>query len=410
MNIVHVVGNRPQFIKLALLYPELRRRAGGNGDGGGGGGNGGSSGGDGQGGGGSRSGGRSPGRETGGSGGRSRIIHTGQHFDPEMSDIFFRQLGIPTPDHQLSIHSLSHNEMIGNMLIGIDRLFAAERPDLVVVYGDTNTTLAGALAAKKRNIPLAHIESGIRTGKEDMPEESNRYLTDRVADWNFACTYLGVENLVREGYGGGGAGTGAIRGGVYNSGDLMLDAALLFKDQALGQSVVLRDRKLGDKPFILATIHRAENTDNTDSLRNVITALNTLHRHTPVLFPMHPRTGQLIAKLGLKVDFTTTGPLGYLDMLALVQSCHSVLTDSGGLSREAFFFQKPALVVMQNPFWPEIFAHGNCLRADATVEDIAVRQQELLAGSRAFGRDVFGDGRAAVKISKVLTGEVSGNG
>ncbi|HMH21970.1 MAG TPA: UDP-N-acetyl glucosamine 2-epimerase, partial [Puia sp.] len=263
MNFVHIVGNRPQFVKLALLYPELQHRAGG----------------------------------------RSQIIHTGQHFDPDMSDIFFRQLGIPAPDHLLSIRNLSHNDMIGNMLIGIDRLFAVERPDAVVVYGDTNTTLAGALAAKKRNIPLAHIESGIRTGKEDMPEESNRYLTDRMADWNFACTALGVENLIREGYGGPEAGPGAIRGGVFNSGDLMLDAALFFREQALEQSAVLRDLRLEGLPFTLATIHRAENTDDQAALRTIIGALNDLHHHTPVLFPMHPRTAQRIAKLGLQVDF-----------------------------------------------------------------------------------------------------------
>ncbi|HZE84676.1 MAG TPA: UDP-N-acetylglucosamine 2-epimerase (non-hydrolyzing) [Puia sp.] len=372
MNFAHIVGNRPQFVKLALLYPELQRR----------------------------------------SGGRSQIIHTGQHFDPDMSDIFFRQLGIPLPDHQLAIRNLSHNEMIGNMLIGIDPLLATERPDMVVVYGDTNTTLAGALAAKKRNIPLAHVESGIRTGKENMPEESNRYLTDRMATWNFACTYLGMENLAREGYMAGEPtpDAGPMRGGSFNCGDLMLDAALLFKDQALKQSLVLRERKMEDRPFILATIHRAENTDNETALRNIVEALNILHRRTPVLFPMHPRTGQLIGSLGLKVDFSTTGPLGYLDMLALVQSCSSVITDSGGLSREAYFFRKPALVIMQNPFWPELFVHGNCLRADAIAENIIGMQQELQPAGRPSENNIFGDGHAAAKISEVLTREVSGHG
>jgi UDP-GlcNAc3NAcA epimerase len=382
MKMVHIVGNRPQFIKLALLYPELQHRNPGQG----------------------------------------RIIHTGQHFDPEMSGIFFDQLGIPAPDHQLTIRNLSHNEMIGNMLIEIDRVLATEKPDQVVVYGDTNTTLAGALAAKKRNIPLAHIESGIRTGKEDMPEESNRYLTDRMADWNFACTHAGVKNLVREGFrvagtpgsegpvSPGGERPGKhIPGGVYNCGDLMLDAALLFRGLALSRSSVLQGLGMKGQPFILATIHRAENTDDGSALRNILEALNSLHTQIPVIFPMHPRTRQIVGELNIPTGFILTGPLGYLDMLALLQSCESVVTDSGGLSREAFFFHKPTLVVMQNPFWPEIFEHGHCLHAEAVKEDILEKFRLLQSPGKPFEREVFGDGRAAAKIAEILAGEVPRN-
>jgi UDP-GlcNAc3NAcA epimerase len=329
---------------------------------------------------------------------RNRILHTGQHFNANMSAIFFEQLRIPVPDHQLNINSVTHNAMIGNMLFEIDRVLNAERPDCVVVYGDTNTTLAGALAAKKRNIPLAHVESGIRTGKEDMPEESNRYLTDRMADLNFACTYLGVENLEKEGFGVG----SAIGSPIVNSGDLLLDATQLYKDQALEEAAILREGVFRGQAFILATIHRAENTEDIGALRNIINALNILHVHTPVLFPLHPKTGQLIKKHEIRVDFKTTGPLGYLDMLALVQSCGSVITDSGGLSREAFFFQKPTLVVMQNPFWPEIFVHGNCLPAKAVTEDIIEGQRVLHSTDKPFKTDIFGDGRAAVIISDTL--------
>src|SRR5579872_6284387 len=189
MNIVHIVGNRPQFIKLSLLHDALLAHPGVH----------------------------------------SRIIHTGQHFSENMSDIFFRECGLPLPDRQLDVHSLSHNEMIGRMLIGLDAALAAEQPDAVVVYGDTNTTLAGSLAAKKRQIPLMHFEAGVRTGDETMPEEVNRYLSDRMADLNFTCTHLGSDNLVRE-------GMAARR--ILHSGDLLLDAALRFAPKAKAQSTL----------------------------------------------------------------------------------------------------------------------------------------------------------------------------
>jgi UDP-GlcNAc3NAcA epimerase len=248
-----------------------------------------------------------------------------------MSDIFFRQLRIPLPDHQLQIRGSSHNDMIGNMLIGIDPVLAAERPDCVAVYGDTNTTLAGALAAKKRNIPVAHIESGIRTGKEDMPEESNRYLTDRIAHWNFASTALGAENLKKDGFGIN--PDSAIRSAVYNCGDLLLDASLLFRDRARERPALPFGPTADRKPFILATIHRAENTEHKTSLQEIVKALDSIHAQTPVIFPMHPKTREAMRRFGITPHFTVTDPLGYLDMLALTQACRSVITDSGGLSR-----------------------------------------------------------------------------
>jgi UDP-GlcNAc3NAcA epimerase len=369
MKIAHIVGNRPQFIKLALLQDELQRRAAGT----------------------------------------SLIIHTGQHFDADMSEIFFGELSIPRPDYRLDVRKTSHNEMIGNILSAVDPILAQERPDCVIVYGDTNTTLAGALAAKKRNILLAHIESGVRTGKEDMPEESNRYLTDRMADWNFACTSLGKENLTREGFGEG----GPIHSEVHVCGDLMLDAAFRFAERAR-QSGVLGGLPGIGKPgeqgedrgsaFILATIHRAENTEEPGALREILTALNTLHDRIPVVFPMHPRTRQALDGTGIVPRFVISPPLGYLDMLSLVQSCRSVITDSGGLAREAFFFSKPALVVMQNPFWPELFSHGRCLQAGALSSDILRRQEQLDQLSGPWMRDIFGDGHAAAKISEILAG------
>ncbi len=352
MKLIHIVGNRPQFIKLALLNRALEARNG-------------------------------PGI----------IVHTGQHFDPNMSDVFFQELHIPAPDYSLGINSLSHNNLIGSMLTGIDGVLEAEKPHGVIVYGDTNTTQAGPLAAKKRNIPLAHIEAGIRTGNESMPEEANRYLADRMASLNFCCTYLGLENLRKEGY-----FSGLIHSGVHNSGDLMLDATLSFKDQALQQSKAGMDAG----SFVLATIHRAENLENIDRLKNIVEALNTIHRQIPVVFPMHPRTGMIAEAHRLPVHFKACDALGYLDMLALLQRCRLVITDSGGLSREAFFLNKPVLVIMENPFWPELFLHGPCLQAAPEKEAIIEKMQALLALGKPFNTDIFGKGEAAAGISEII--------
>lgn len=360
MKTVHIVGNRPQFVKLSLLYRAWERR----------------------------------GAE------RPLIIHTGQHFSDNMSNAFFEEFQIPAPDHQLNINGYPHAEMIGRMLVALDGVLADEKPDGVIVYGDTNTTLAGALAAKKRNIPLAHVESGIRTGKEDMPEESNRYLTDRLADLNFACTYLGVENLRREGYTVGKGG--AIASLVYNTGDLMLDAALLFKDTARKQSSLLRQLGLEGKPFVLATIHRAENLDHPEALREILQALHMLNQRIPVVLPVHPRTRQMIDQHRIAIEFITIPPIGYLDMMALIQACQHVITDSGGLSREAFFFCKPSVIVMEQPFWPEILEHGPCLQANADCADIVAKFHALETSRAPFQTELFGDGHAAEKITDIL--------
>lgn len=356
MKTVHIVGNRPQFIKLSLLYRAWQRK----------------------------------------DAGQSLIIHTGQHFSDNMSSIFFQEFQIPDPDYQLNINSQPHAEMIGRMLIALDTVLASERPDGIIVYGDTNTTLAGALAAKKRNIPLAHVESGIRTGKEDMPEESNRYLTDRLADINFTCTYRGMENLLKEGY------NGAIASQVYNTGDLMLDAALLFKDKAREQSSLLSNLGLAGKPFILATIHRAENLDDPEALGEILKALHILHKSMPVIFPVHPRTRQIIEQHRIPLQLLTVPPIGYLDMIALAQACQYVVTDSGGLAREAFFFHKPSVIVMQTPFWPEIFEQGPSLQASADSDDILKKFQALGSKGKPFNTTIFGDGTAAEKISEIL--------
>ncbi|MFI5151923.1 MAG: non-hydrolyzing UDP-N-acetylglucosamine 2-epimerase [Chitinophagales bacterium] len=355
MKIMQIVGNRPQFIKLAILCKEMEQMD-------------------------------DP----------PIIIHTGQHFDKNMSDIFFEQLHIPKPNYQLEVNHMSHNAMIGSMLTKIDQIMALENPEMVVVYGDTNSTLAGALAAKKRSIPLAHIEAGVRTGNEEMPEEANRYLSDRMADLNFCCTYLNLENLQKEGY-----SSGLINSKIINSGDLMLDATLSYQQLALERSTIMHDLDIS-KGFTLATIHRAENTSSIHALRQIVAALNKINEYSAVLFPMHPRTKTLITQHKIPMKFTVLEALGYLDMLALTQQARTVITDSGGLCREAFFLRRPTLVIMRSPFWPELFLHGPCLQSKASEIEILQMHQDLLNLKRAFKTDIFGDGQAARRINLAI--------
>lgn len=373
MKMVHIVGNRPQFIKLSVLQQALSQRLSGP----------------------------------------FRVIHTGQHFSDNMSAVFFAEFGLPQPDHQLNINNLPHNQMIGAMLGELDRVLAVEAPGAVIVYGDTNSTLAGALAAKKRNIPVIHVEAGIRTGMEDMPEESNRYLTDRLATLNFACTTLGVAHCRAEGLGHT----------VHHTGDLMLDSALRFRGRAMAESRILGEifpavtaagsgagLMLEAVPaFVLATIHRAEHTEDPAVLSGILAALDRIAEDMPVVFPAHPKTRQLIDRLGGSYRFRLLPPLGYLDMLALVQSCSFVITDSGGLSREAFFFQRPSLVVMRSAFWPEIFQHGPSLPAVAERDAILAGFAGLQGALRPFEPGVFGDGQAAVRMSDLIAAKFNLN-
>ena len=355
MKILHIVGNRPQFIKLAVLYPALAARTG-----------------------------------------QGFILHTGQHYDDNMSAIFFNELHIPFPNASLGINSIPHNEMIGNMIIGIDQVIGREKPDAAIIYGDTNTTLAGAIAARKRNVRVIHIEAGVRTGDLGMPEEINRILSDRVAAMNFCSTYLGVENLLREGF-----GSDQVGSQVFNCGDLMLDAATIYGRQTADRDSAFTTLDTAGE-FLLATIHRAENTVEPGRLEAIVEAFNEIDQRIPVLMPLHPRTKEVIGQCRAKVNFTTTGPLGYMDMLGLLQKSSCVITDSGGLSREAFFFCKPTLVVMGHPFWPEIIAHGNVLQSKAISADILANLQLLLTTQKPFKVDIFGDGRSAEKISEAI--------
>ncbi len=316
------------------------------------------------------------------------LLHTGQHFDANMSDIFFNQLNIPRPDIQLDIHGGSHGEMTGRMLAEIEQALLTHKPDRVLVYGDTNSTLAGALAAAKLHIPVAHVEAGLRSFNMQMPEEINRILTDQISDLLFCPTDTAVKNLNNEGF-----ANKPVQ--VLQVGDVMQDSALLFAEKAVAPA--------GELPegFILATLHRAENTDNPQRLAAIVSALNTLHKMVaPVVLPLHPRTRKLIAQHGLELNVHLVDPVGYFEMVWLLDHCNLVLTDSGGVQKEAFFFGKACVTMRDQTEWVELIEAGANELVGANTSKI------IEAASRNVGRKVqdihnlYGGGKAAQRIVK----------
>lgn len=315
------------------------------------------------------------------------MLHTGQHFDANMSNIFFHQLGIPKPDVQLDIHGGNHGEMTGRMLADIERSALQHKPDRVLVYGDTNSTLAGALAAAKLQIPVAHVEAGLRSFNMSMPEEINRILTDQISDLLFCPTTTAAKNLENEGF-----SNKPVK--VLKVGDVMQDAALLFAEKAaatVGENI--------PETFILATLHRAENTDDPERLANIVRALNRIHRdEVPVVLPLHPRTRKLIAQHGLELNVELIDPVGYFEMVWLLAHCQLVLTDSGGVQKEAFFFGKACVTMRDQTEWVElVYAGAN--------ELVGADQDKIVdAAARNFGRRVkdtsqlYGGGEASERI------------
>lgn len=319
------------------------------------------------------------------------LVHTGQHFDSNMSDIFFNQLGIPRPNYQLDIHGGNHGDMTGRMLIEIEQILSTEKPDLLMVYGDTNSTLAGALAAAKLHIPVAHIEAGLRSFNMNMPEEINRILTDQISSILFCPTNAAINNLRQEGF-------QHRNVNVLNVGDVMQDSAMLFAQRATKPL----DANLPSK-FILTTLHRAGNTDNQERLSAIVKALNELHRNVaPVVLPLHPRTKGALAKIGLELNVNTISPVGYLEMIWLLQRTDLVLTDSGGVQKEAFFFNKACVTMRDQTEWVELIDGGFNELAGADSEKI------INAVKKNYGRTVedknqlYGGGNAAQNIVKIL--------
>ncbi len=313
------------------------------------------------------------------------MVHTGQHFDDNMSRVFFEELELPVPAYTLGIHGGGHGAMTGRMIIALEEVMLHEKPDAVLIYGDTNSTLAGAIAAAKLDVPIGHVEAGLRSFRP-MPEETNRIVADRVSRWLFCPTATAVDNLEREG----------IARGVHLVGDVMYDVALKMRERARARSRILQTLGLERRAFQLATLHRAENTDDKDALARALAYLGAAAARAPVVLLLHPRTRAAAAGFGL--DFgplRVADPVSYLDMLALLDACAGVLTDSGGLQKEAYFFRKPCVTLRDATEWVETIEGGwNRLW---TQDDYAPRR-EIAA---------YGDGRAAERIAAVLADDLA---
>lgn len=347
--ILHIVGNRPQFIKLAVLYNELAKDKNIF----------------------------------------QKIIHTGQHYSANMSDIFFKELLIPSPDVNFNLQNNSPHIFIGEAAESLYNYFLTQKNAVVFTYGDTNTTLAAAMAAKRSSLSLIHFEAGVRTNDTSMPEELNRIITDRLADINYCCTENNFNIMQSEGYGM------AIKNELKLTGDLMLDAFL---------NIAPSKTKIVDHlNYVLCTIHREANLISKQKLTNIISALNQIHQVTPVVMPIHPHTKKRLQEYGLKTNFDLLQPLGYPDMKALLSNAEFIITDSGGTSREAYFLQKKSLIVMDHPFWPEII-NEKCSLQTAAESDVIIQNFNLLLHLQPdFTTNIFGIGNAAQNIRKHLT-------
>lgn len=337
---------------------------------------------------------------------REVVVHTGQHFDANMSDVFFTELGMEKSVYHLDIHGGSHGEMTGRMLIEIEKVLLSEKPDAVLVYGDTNSTLAGALAAVKLHIPVAHVEAGLRSFNMAMPEEVNRILTDRVSQWLFTPTEAAVEHLLRE---------GVATSKIVPVGDVMFDVALQHGARVGAQSGILGklsaqfDLKPGK--YCLATIHRAENTDQPDRLAAIVDAFARFSRDTPVVWPLHPRTRGVLAKqrklAALAEQVILIDPVGYLDMVQLEKHAALIATDSGGVQKEAFFYRVPCVTLRDETEWVELVEAGwNRL---APPVDAAAILFALRIGLGSIGEEVtpYGAGDAAKRIVQRLWSDLN---
>lgn len=328
------------------------------------------------------------------------IIHTGQHYDENMSDVFFREMEIPEPDFNLAIGSGNHGFVTGQMLAGIEKLIIERKPDVVLVYGDTNSTIAGALAASKLHVPVAHVEAGLRSYMMIMPEEQNRRLTDHLATWLFCPTETAITNLNREGIVNKELEKPtADNKAVFLSGDIMYDASLYYRKKAL----VLGSEKLSKLPkkFALLTIHRAENTDNLERLSAIISALNS-YTDIEFVFPVHPRTKKIISQTGLELNshIHQIEPVGYFEMLALENACDYLVTDSGGVQKEAYFFNKPCITLRDTTEWVELVTHGwNTLVGS---DELKIRASLEVMPKYGNSTQLYGDGNSADHIASTL--------
>lgn len=353
-KIVTIVGARPQFIKAAAVSREILKH---------------------------------PGRLV------EVMVHTGQHYDPNMSQVFFDELEIPAPKYNLEVSGGTHGVMTGRMLEGIEQILLEEKPDWVLIYGDTNSTLAGALAAAKLHIPVAHVEAGLRSFNMRMPEEVNRILADRVSTLLLCPTVLAVDNLAMEG----------LTNGVHNVGDVMYDVALYYRGRANAHSQVMAQLGLKVGTFALATCHRAENTDDPKRLGEIMAGLADIAEQMPVVLPLHPRTSNLLKAHGLEHHLSSikvVDPLPFLDMIALEQAANVILTDSGGVQKEAYFYGVPCITLRDETEWVETVQMGfnQLVGASRAAINAAMNNRSVPKGPT----DVYGDGAAAARIVAML--------
>ena len=321
------------------------------------------------------------------------LIHTGQHFDANMSDVFFQELDISAPNYVLGVNGGGHGAMTGTMLLRLEPLLQQLRPDIVLVYGDTNSTLAGALTAAKLHIPVAHVEAGLRSFNRKMPEEINRIVTDHVSEWLFSSTDIATANLRREGI----ADTK-----IKQVGDVMYDAARIFSANEARRKHLCSQLSVDSHEFVLCTLHRAENTDNRQRLEKIVHALEEVSRRLPVVLPLHPRTRGAMTRFGLSFDrVKLTEPVGYLDMIALESSAAVIATDSGGVQKEAFFCKVPCVILRDETEWSELVDLGWNTLAPPESADIA-RAIFSAVGRKGKNACPYGNGAAAGDIVRAI--------
>jgi UDP-GlcNAc3NAcA epimerase len=326
-----------------------------------------------------------------------KIVHTGQHYDENMSRVFFDELGIPRPDFNLGIGSGSHGAQTGRMLEEIERVLLDVRPDWMLVYGDTNSTLAGALAATKLHIPVAHVEAGLRSFNRAMPEEINRVLTDHVSDLLFAPTPVAIANLEHE---------GVEPSRMHVVGDVMYDAALYYGARAETESTVLARLNLTPGAYVLATVHRAENTDDPARLAAIVAGLADVARETPVVLPLHPRTRAVLeCNLTLRADMEALcviEPVGYLDMVMLERGARLIATDSGGVQKEAYFYGKPCVTLRDETEWRELVDTGWNVLCPPHSQSVVADAVRSRMDTRGANGALYGKGNAAERIASLL--------
>lgn len=353
MKLITVIGARPQFIKAAVVSRILQQKQNI----------------------------------------QEIIVHTGQHYDENMSDIFFEEMQIPKPQYQLETKETFHGAMTGKMMQGIEEILLKEKPVAVLVYGDTNTTLAATLAAAKLHIHVVHIEAGLRSFDMQMPEEVNRIVTDRLSRLLCCPTLKAIENLNKEGF----ENFDCL---ISLTGDVMLDAAMYY--QKLSKSIIFEKLSLQKDNYFLCTVHRAENTNNPEKLKNIFTVLDALHKIMKVVVPLHPRTLKCMQEYGIATNVTIIDPLGYFDMLQLTSNCKLVLTDSGGLQKEAFFFNKFCVTLREQTEWVELVEHNCNIIAGTDVTSIINAVDTFSSKKFQHNLSLYGDGNAGEKIAGLL--------